>query len=150
MSKLTFAFVVVALLSTGCSVSADGPPQIVVDRTACSHCSMLVSEPIYAAAYQAGDSEPRVFDDIGCMLEAMRRAGLRAGGDTRLWFHDAGDREWIENGGAVFVRSSEIRTPMGGGIVAYRDAKRAEEAAARFHGDVVPSIAELVAVKGEQ
>ena len=144
------AITVCALLAAGCSARVGGPPDIVADRTACSHCTMLVSETAYAAAYQVPGADARVFDDIGCMLEAMRRAGLRAGGDTRLWFHDAGDREWIENGGAVFVRSSEIRTPMGGGIVAYRDAKRAEEAAARFHGDVVPSIAELVAVKGEQ
>ena len=65
--------IVFALLSAACSAKAAGAPDIVVDVTACSHCGMLVSEPVYAAAFQAPGKEPRVFDDIGCMLDAARR-----------------------------------------------------------------------------
>jgi copper chaperone NosL len=146
MSKLTFAFVVVALLSTGCSVSADGPPQIVVDRTACSHCSMLVSEPIYAAAYQAGDSEPRVFDDIGCMLDAVRR---ESASPLTLWLQDAGGSGWMAAADAVVVASPQLRTPMGGGLLAYADAGAAEKAAAANGGRVLRSLPELMAWHGD-
>ena len=139
-----------ALLAISCSAAPAGPPQIVVDQTACSHCTMLVSEPAYAAAYRVPGAEARVFDDIGCLLEAMRRGGLGADADTRMWFHDADDRKWIEEDSAVFVVSSEIRTPMGGGIIAYRDATRAEQAAARHHGRVVRSVSELLNQKGEE
>ena len=54
MSTTNFVSVTFALLLTACSAQVTGPPDILVDQTACSHCRMLVSEPAYAAAYQAG------------------------------------------------------------------------------------------------
>ena len=40
-----------AIWMAACATRADGPPEIVVDRTACSHCGMLISEPASAAAF---------------------------------------------------------------------------------------------------
>ena len=160
--------------SVACGVKADGPPEIQVDRTACSHCGMLVSEPVYAAAYRAPDSDPRVFDDIGCLLEAAQKEPNT--GSLRFWFHDAAGllpqdgplatpgrptagllpqdgplaatgrprgEEWIGRD-AVFVSSPTLRTPMGGGLIAYRDRTAAREAAARHHGSVVDSVGDLL------
>ena len=146
MSKLAFAFVVGALLSNGCSARAGGPPAIVVDRTACSHCSMFVSEPVYAAAYQAGGNEPRVFDDIGCMLDAIRR---EPASPLTIWLQDAGGRGWIAAAGATVVASPQLRTPMGGGLLAYADAAAADEAAAANGGRVLRSLPELLAWNGD-
>lgn len=142
----------IALLALSCSAAPSGPPEIVVDRTACSHCGMLISEPIYAAAYQASSAEPKVFDDVACMLEGMRRDAIdpKPGIGVRVWFHDANDGKWIDGDVAVFVASSSIRTPMGGGIIAFRDAADAEQAAGRHKGQVVRSLAELMTPKGEQ
>ena len=76
-------------LLAACHSRPPGPPEIAVDRTACSHCGMFVSEPIYAAAYHVEGSEPKVFDDIACLLESRRRESLSADGSgVRLWFHD--------------------------------------------------------------
>ena len=146
MSKLTFAFVVAALLPIGCSAQADGPPQIVVDRTACSHCSMFVSEPIYAAGYRAGGNEPRVFDDIGCMLDALRR---ESASPLSIWLQDAGGRGWIAAADATVVASPQLRTPMGGGLLAYADAEAAEQAAAANGGRLLRSLPELMSWKGD-
>lgn len=129
--------------AAACRTGADGPPRIDVDRTACAHCGMLISEPVYAAAYQARGAEARVFDDIKCLLEA-------AGGEPdrtslRFWFHDARDGAWIAGDQAVFVAAPSLRTPMGGGLVAFRDPAGAKEAAARHGGRVVPSLDRLMA-----
>ena len=140
MSRLTFALVAFALLSTACSAKAVGPPQIVVDRTACSHCSMFVSEPIYAAAYQAGGNDPRVFDDIGCMLDALRR---ETASPIVIWLQDAGGAGWIAADQASVVASAQLRTPMNGGLLAYADAAAAEQAAAANGGRVLRSLQEL-------
>ena len=141
-----------ALFAAACSAKAEGPPEIVVDRTACSHCTMLISEVAYAAAYQAPGADARVFDDIACMLEGLQRDGVgrESGTDLRVWFHDAGDGRWIDGETAVFVVSPEIKTPMGGGIIAYRDLAGAEQAAARHHGKVVRSLSELMNRRGEE
>ena len=146
------ALLTFALLALSCSAPPSGPPEIVVDRSACSHCGMLISETIYAAAYRTPGSDGRVFDDIACMLEAMRRDAIdpKPGTGVRVWFHDANDGTWIEGEGAVFVVSSSIRTPMGGGIIAFRDIAAAEQAAGRNQGQVVRSMPELTKRKGEQ
>ena len=135
-----------ALLSAACSAQAAGPPEIVVDRTACSHCGMFVSEPIYAAAYQAPGTEPRVFDDIGCMLEALRH---ETASPIDVWLQDAGGAGWLGADAATFVASAHIRTPMSGGVLAYADAAAAEKAATAHGGHVMRSVAELMAWKGD-
>lgn len=134
----------VMLVATACGVKAGGPPEIEVDRTACSHCGMLISEPLYAAAYRAPGAAARVFDDIGCLRDAARAEtpGLR------FWFHDADDRAWIEGAEAVFVAASEIRTPMGGGLIAYRDPAAAERSAVKHHGRIIRSISDLLTKEG--
>lgn len=145
MNMKAALIVFAGLLAAGCGVQAGGPPQIVVDRTACSHCGMLISEPLYAAAYQAPEADGRVFDDIGCLLEAAR---AEPGGGLRFWFHDAAAGGWMEGTAAVFVASPAIRTPMGGGVIAYRDPAAAELAAERHRGEIVRSLPELLARKG--
>ena len=127
--------------SVGCGVRADGLPEIRVDRTACSHCGMLISELVYAAAYRAPASDPRVFDDIRCLLESARKEP-RADA-LRFWFHDAATTVWIDGKDAVFVGSPTLRTPMSGGLVAYRDRTAARDGAGRYHGSVINSLSDL-------
>lgn len=134
----------VMLIAIGCAVQSDDPPAIALDRTACSLCGMLISEPVYAAAYRARGADARVFDDIGC----LRKAARAESGTLRFWFHDGGDREWMDGADATFVASSEIRSPMGGGLLAFRDPAAAEGSAARRHGRVIRSVADLLAKGG--
>ena len=141
MRMAIVAFVTLAL--SACGAKADGPPHIEVDRTPCAHCGMLISEPVFAAAYRAPGSEARVFDDIGCLLAAASRDG-----DTnaiRFWFHDADSLEWIDGASAVFVRSARLRTPMAGGLIAYRDPASAERGVVDHEGRVIRSLAALFA-----
>ena len=126
-----------ALAAMGCGVAADGPPEIVVDRTACSHCGMLISEPVYSAAFQEAGEPARAFDDIGCLLKASGTASA----SLRFWFHDVSHGGWIDGTEATFVASSKIRTPMGGGIVAFRDGA----AAASQPGERIAGLSQLLA-----
>ncbi len=135
-----------ALLSAACSAKASGPPEISVDRTACSHCGMLISEPVYAAAYQTAGGEPRVFDDIGCMLDALRRDSASP---ADVWLQNAVGGGWLTSREAVFVASPQLRTPMNGGVLAYATAAAAEKAAAAHGGEVVRSLQELMTRKGD-
>ena len=132
------------LIASGCGVKAEGPPAIALDRSACSRCGMLISEPLYAAAYKTPGADARVFDDIGCLRDAARAET----GTLRLWVHDAGDRGWLDGADATFVASSAIRSPMGGGLIAFRDPAAAEPSAALHHGRVIRSVADLLAKEG--
>jgi copper chaperone NosL len=128
------------LLAAGCAAHADGPPDIVLDRDACSHCGMLISDTRHAAALRTADGAVRVFDDIGCLRNA---AGQAVG--ARMWVHDAADGSWMDAGEATFVVSPEVRTPMAGGVLAFRRAADAEQGAAKYHGRIVHSAAGLFA-----
>jgi copper chaperone NosL len=134
------------VVATACGGQSPAPPEVQVDRTACTNCRMLISEPRFAAAYQVQEGGSKVFDDIGCLLEAMRGEKSAV---LHYWFRDAAGGEWIEGNNAVFVTGSRIRTPMNGGVVAYRDRATADDAAAREGGRVIGSVAELLGPKKE-
>jgi nitrous oxide reductase accessory protein NosL len=142
------ALTIALLASVSCrSSAAGGPPEILIDRTACSHCGMLISELAYAAAYQVRGSEARVFDDIGCLVKAAPKEPRT---DVRFWFHDVSSLEWIAGERtAAFVASADIRTPMGGGILAYRDLAAARQAAGARRGEIMPSLSDLLTRKGD-
>ena len=146
MSTFNAVIVAVALLAAACSAKAAGPPEIVVDASACSHCGMLISEPVYAAAYQARRQEPRVFDEIGCMLDAVRS---ETASPIHIWVQDAAGAGWLDADEAIFVASPRIKTPMNGGVLAYAEAAPAAKAAAAHGGDVVRSFDELKNRKGD-
>ena len=142
--KTRLAAIVAMTLSAAiaCRAGADGPPRIEVDRTACAHCGMLISEPMFAAAYRSPHGEPRVFDDIACMLDAAGKE--QNPGALRFWFHDAATSRWIDGGAATFVSSASLKTPMGGGLVAYGDEAAANRAANAQQGTVIRSVGDLL------
>jgi nitrous oxide reductase accessory protein NosL len=135
--------------AAGCGGRASGPPVIELDRTACDTCGMLISEPRFAAGYRVG-RHTAVFDDIGCLLRALDGEGLATatnGGASdeptaEVWLLEE-NGSWLTAADAVFVRSTELATPMGGGIQAFGDRAEAERLAARVGGTVVDSFAEL-------
>ena len=129
-----------------CGVNGDGPPQIEVDRTPCAHCGMLISEPAFAAAYRRDGSDARIFDDIQCLLNAVR--GEANPERLRFWFHDAATAVWIDRAEAVFVRSARLRTPMAGGLVACKGMAAARRAAADHQGQILGAFEDLLNGKG--
>ena len=128
--------------AVACRTGGDEPPRIDVDRTACAHCGMLISEPMFAAAYRGPHGDARVFDDIACMLDAAGRE--QNAGRLRFWFHDAATSQWIDGGAATFVSSASLKTPMGGGFVAYRDEAAAARAAGAQQGTVIRTVGDLL------
>jgi hypothetical protein len=47
---------------------------------------------------------------------------------------DFDSRQWIKADDAYYVRSPELTTPMNGGIVAFVDQSKAQEAVGKYHG----------------
>ena len=142
---MKFAAVFIAMVWAGaCAGRAGAPPAIVMDRSACSRCGMLISEQAYAAAIRQPDGHARLFDDIGCLIAAVRESSPSG---AQYWFHDAADGGWIADAAPVFLVSPDLRTPMGGGIVAYRAAASAERAAARQGGRIVRDLTELLTLE---
>lgn len=133
---------VIAIGAGACGAAADGPPEIVVDHSACAHCSMLISEPRFAAAYRI-DGTGKTFDDIGCLLRSLAEETDAAA--AQLWFRDVRDGAWISPAEATFVRSPSLRTPMAGGIVATLHEAEVERLVATGEATVYRALEELLA-----
>lgn len=115
---------------------SDGPPTLHFGQDVCSACTMIVSEPRYAAAIVPddgrGDALP--FDDIGCLFAWEERhpdAPVRA-----RWVHDHAGPDWIRAESAWYVRSPDLRTPMGSGVVAVAGETEARDLRTERGGEV--------------
>ena len=139
------AAVLIALWAGACASRAAGPPVIVMDRSACSRCGMLISEHAHAAALRLANGNDLLFDDIGCLVAAARSLPKEG---VSYWFHDAADGNWIEGVSPVFLASESLRTPMGGGILAYRTREAADRFATKHAGRVVTQFDALLAETG--
>ena len=137
----TAFFLITMVLAGACAGRAAAPPAIVMDRSACSRCGMLISEKAYAAAIRFPDGHDQLFDDIGCLVAAVRE---KPAADSQYWFHDGVSGEWITDAAPVFAVSSQLRTPMGGGIVAYGDPVAATHSVEHIGGRVVRDFPQLL------
>lgn len=108
-------------------------PVALVPEDMCAHCRMAISEKRYAAELIDSEGEAFKFDDITCMAKFVK--GPKNPPKTVAYFvMDFDERQWVKADHAHYVRSSELSTPMNGGIVAFKSKTKAEEAAAKYHG----------------
>jgi copper chaperone NosL len=97
---------------------------------------MAISEKRYAAQFIDNEEQVFKFDDIGCMANFIK--GQKNASNLASYFvMDFDDQEWIKADTAFYVRSSELETPMRGGIIAFKNQSKAQEAIAKYHGEMV-------------
>jgi copper chaperone NosL len=124
----------IALLAN-CQKSAVEPVALAPEDM-CSYCRMAISEKQYAAELIDGDEQAFKFDDIGCMLNFIKKGSVSVSAAS-FFVIDFDQRQWIKADDAYYVRSSELTTPMNGGIIAFKDQSRAQEATGKYHGKLV-------------
>lgn len=91
-------------------------PEIRYGRESCSFCGMGIDDARFASAWRAADGSEQHFDDIGCLVSAVRRD--RPDERTRLFVHDYRDESWLDAPTATYVLSPSIKTPMAYGVAA--------------------------------
>ena len=134
MTRWTSALVVIAAFMTlGCQRRiAEEPPQIRYGQHACAECRMLINEERFAAAVDTTDGTV-AFDAVECLVRWLADGGTA----RRVWVHDYDSSAWLAGRTAWFVRSRELATPMGAGLVALATEQAARELGSRIQGDVL-------------
>ena len=143
--KLTILAILLLILLSACTAPASEsqPPDIAYGQDLCDQCGMVIGEARFAAAILLSSGKYLKFDDIGEML-----AYFKANPEIQVeaWFvHDYTSEEWVRGEKAFFVRSSSLQTPMGTGIVAFKDRAEADRFAAENSG-VVFNLEEILAM----
>lgn len=137
MKRVALIFLLATLALVACSPKAMelSPPEIAYGRDMCDACGMLIDEPQFAAAVILEDGTPRKYDDIGEMIQYHRKHPELK---VKAWFvHDYDTQEWLPAETAYFVQSSQLKTPMGGGLAAFASQQRAEQFAQQVSGKVM-------------
>ena len=123
-------------LAASCQKSTIEPIAIEANEM-CSFCRMSISEKRYAAELIDNDGQAYKFDDISCMANFIEQKRNNASIQA-TFVMDFDRREWLKAENASYVRSSEFKTPMNGGIVAFKDQSSAQAAATKYHGTLLP------------
>ena len=97
---------------------------------------MAISEKRYAAEFMDSEGQTFKFDEIGCMINFIKEK-KNATKVTTYFVMDFNERQWIKADDAYYVRTSELTTPMNGGIIAFKNPSTAKEAADRYHGKLI-------------
>ena len=133
----------VVLLLSACRQIEPRPVDILPEDM-CSYCRMSISEKQYAAEFITRDGEAVKFDDIGCMLDYVKRR-QDPGKIAAYFVADFETRQWGRGESAFYVRSAEFKTPMSHGIVAFKERAKAEAAASKHSGQLL-QFAELMKI----
>jgi copper chaperone NosL len=134
-ARLKAALLICALLIAACGKTGIEPADIAAEDM-CAFCKMAISERRYAAEFLNRDGDAFKFDDLGCLTNYLRAKQNRD--DIAAYFvMDYDAEQWVRGEQAYFVSSPEFKTPMGGGIAAFKDRSKAEEAAAKYQGKLM-------------
>lgn len=139
-SRKTVTAIVVAVVAIAASAillwpgRSAGPQPIAYGRDACATCRMIITRPGFGGETRAANGQVAMYDDLGCLLTAASRGDEVVEG----WVEDHEGGGFVPMREAHWVKGSAIETPMGHGIVAFRDAKAATAFAASSKATVVP------------
>lgn len=135
-----------ALMLSSC---ADGPREITIGAEECAHCRMIVSEERFAAQLRTEHGRTHVFDSIECMAEFIQEDGTTDTASVRgLWVTDFTQPEnWVSAPEAHYLRSPELRSPMGINLSAFASDADVQAHQAEYGGEVLDwdQVRELVA-----
>lgn len=124
------AALLLALLVAACS---RGPDQVHWGVEECAHCQMMISDDRFAGQIMDARGKTWKFDALECIPAFLAANDV---GDYTAWVSD-GPTGWTPVEDAYFVRSEQIRSPMGGGLMAFPDRAAAEATAGEVGGVVL-------------
>lgn len=129
----------IAVLLLGVQFAACGQPgsrPIQVNRDACTHCKMSISDLKYSAEAVNKNNKVFVFDDIKCLLQYIKQDQKL---DESLFFIADFNNEtaFIPAKQAWYVSGGKLSSPMGGNIAAFKEKSVAEKFAAQQGGNVL-------------
>ncbi|MGO0063149.1 nitrous oxide reductase accessory protein NosL [Brevibacillus fluminis] len=108
----------------GCGTESVQPVPIDEGVDICEVCNMSVPNSAFATELIVESGRVYKFDDIGCMQEWIKEHN-----DEKIkaeFVRDHQSAEWLDRGQAVYAFDPSFRTPMGYGVLSFKDKAGAE------------------------
>ena len=137
-----FPALAVALLLTLAIAACGGDKKVSLDPPSVrynqdtSEMGMFVVDPRYTAAWLPEEGEWILFDDLGEMLR-YRVDRFPDAKPRVIWVNDYLDAKWLKADEAWYVQTKGVNSPMGWGIIAFRNEADAQEFIALNGGELM-------------
>lgn len=119
-AAIVVAVTAIVLLPSG---GQGGPPPLAYGKASCAQCRMIVGAPGFGAQVHRGGGHWDTFDDVGCLVRALKKSPAPA---ADVWVEDHAGSGFVRASTSSFVRVAGARTPMGSGLLAFARAADAE------------------------
>lgn len=104
------------IILTCFSCSQSQPEKIELNKDACYHCKMTISDLSFATEAITKKGRVFKFDDIACMLEYIKSNTVT---ENQYWIGSFINKgEFIQADSAVFFYTEKLNSPMRGNIAA--------------------------------
>ena len=123
------------LLFTSCK---SGPQPLLLGKDNCQFCQMTISDNRFGAEIITHKGKIYKFDDAGCAASFLETGKLSRKDVGEIYYTDfSGDHSLIASGQAYFLKSPELKAPMGGEFTAFSNQDSLNIVLKKFGGSVV-------------
>ncbi len=113
------AVLITSLLLQSCNT---GPEAIVTGRDNCYFCKMTITDAKYGAEVITKKGKVYKFDDVHCTLSFLQAKMVEEKDIKDIYLVDfSGDHSLIKAGESFLLQSEEIRGPMNGNVIAFKN-----------------------------
>lgn len=125
----TLKLFLLALLISSCH---DGSPEpIKLNQDKCSYCSMAISDSKFGAEIITQKGRIYKFDDIQCMFGFQKEKETEV---AAFFVHDYSmHNQLIDATKSYFIKSEELRSPMGGNVAAFENQDTAQKYSEKYN-----------------
>ncbi|MCF8256277.1 MAG: nitrous oxide reductase accessory protein NosL [Flavobacteriales bacterium] len=115
--------IIIALLASTLVFSCNVEPEpINYGKDACDHCRMTIMDPKFGAELVTAKGKVYKFDDVNCMVNHAKGLAEGLSGAAHILVTDMQQpATLIAVGSAFFLRSDEVRSPMGSRVAAFSE-----------------------------
>lgn len=122
--KVSVAAAIILFLISSCS---NKPQPFNYGKDVCEHCKMTIIDPKFGGEVLTKKGKAYKFDDAICMINFLKSGEVKETAiSQKLIVNFQKPNDFIEASKAVFLISSELKTPMGGNAAAFTSQQGAE------------------------
>jgi copper chaperone NosL len=135
--KVTFAAALVSLLFTLPSCTATVEP-VVIGSDNCNFCKMTISDARFGVEVITKKGKIFKYDETHCFLAAQKKGNLNKSDIKEIYLTDyLGKHELVLQEKSFFLKSEELKSPMGGNVAAFSNFDSLKKYSELLHGEEI-------------
>ncbi|MHB8259206.1 MAG: nitrous oxide reductase accessory protein NosL [Bacteroidia bacterium] len=134
-SVIIVATIIMIITFSGCTTAAE---PINIGKDDCQFCKMTISDARFGVEVITKKGKVYKYDEAHCFLAAQKKDKLNEHEVKEIYFTDyLGKHELIKQEKSFFLKSEELKSPMGGNVAAFSNFDSLKKYSEILHGEEV-------------